>query len=534
MEFRTIGTALADAAGRFGTREAFVFENGTPTFRQLYQTSAQIARAFLALGVRRGDRIAVWMAGYAEWAYLYYGLTRIGAIVVPVNTRYRPAEVEYVLGKSRSQFLVFKGDAAAPRKHLDVLRGICPELDGSEPGRLHSQRLPHLRHVVAASDGGFPGCQSFDDLLQGGSATSEAALAEAEELVQGEDTALIQFTSGTTAAPRGAMLYHGAMLRSAYCHSPLLGLSERDRFFSAQPFFHAGGSIAVMLAPIISGCTVVVQPYFEPGGALRLMEEHHCTATMGHQPHWIEYLNHPDLKTRKLDLVKAYIFAAPEVIRRVHREMGLDLAVSPYGLTETHLGGTSCRFSDPLEKRLTTVGRPMPGVELGIRAAGETGFLGAGETGEICFRGWCVMKGYYDDPARTAEVLDPDGWLRTGDLGVVDTDGYLRLVGRIKDMIRVGGENVAALEVEAILLQHENIKQAAVVGAPDERLGEVCAAFVELKPGAQATEEELIQHCRNRMASFKTPRRIHFVEEWPMSGTGKIMKFVLKDRLART
>lgn len=530
---KTIGMALAEASGRYGQREALVFENGAVSFRRLQETSDLVARGFLSLGVRRGDMVAIWMAGYAEWAHVYYGLARIGAVMVPVNTRYKPGELEYVLKKSRASLLVFKEEGRQRKDYLAVLQELLPNLD--KDLRKHpSPDLPHLRGLIAVSQRRLPGCLSFEELLEAGSRVPGERLAEAERQVREEDVALLQFTSGTTALPKGAMLYQVAMLRGAcYCSLPLR-LSESDRFFSPQPFFHVGGSIKVMLAPIVSGCTMVVQPYFDPEEALYLMEKHGCNVTMGHQPHYIEYLNHPDLKKRKLKVEKGLIFASPEVNRRVHEEFGIKSLISPYGMTETHLGGTSCQLDDPIERRINTVGRPMIGVEMAIRAADGAEFLPPGEAGEICFRGWCVMKGYYDDPERTEAVLDENGWLRTGDLGVLGPDGYLRLIGRIKEMIRVGGENVAASDVESFLLRHKDVKQAVVVGMPDPRLGEVCAAFVEVKSSARPTEEEIIEYCRGGLASFKAPRKIVFVSEWPMSGTGKIQRFVLRDSLSKS
>jgi acyl-CoA synthetase (AMP-forming)/AMP-acid ligase II len=254
---------------------------------------------------------------------------------------------------------------------------------------------------------------------------------------------------------------------------------------------------------------------------------------MGHQPHYIEYLNHPDLKRRKLVLEKGMIFASPEVNKRAHDEMGIRRLISPYGLTETHIGGTACALDDPLAIRMTTVGRPMPGVELAIREPNGKQFLAVGQRGEVCFHGWCITKGYFDDPEKTAEALDEEGWFRTGDLGVIGEDGYLRLVGRIKEMIRVGGENVAAAEIESVLLQHQAVKQAIAVGMPDSRLAEVVAVFVELKMDEQATAEELTEFCRQRLASFKVPRRVQFVEQWPMTGAGKVQRYVLKEFLAQ-
>ncbi|MCL5960926.1 MAG: AMP-binding protein [Chloroflexi bacterium] len=530
---KTIGSALAEATQRYGSREAMIFANGIVTYQQLLDTSDLLARAFLSKGVRKGDKVAIWMAGYTEWPFLYYALARIGAVMVPINTRYKTVEFEYVLNKSRAGILVFKDEEARGKDHLGTLKELYPELERAVPGGLSSERLPLLREVIVISDKQFPGCSSFEDLLAAGSTVPEEALFEAEARVTADDLALLQFTSGTTALPKGAMLFQSAMLRGAYYVTKRLGISEQDRFFSPQPFFHVGGAIEVMLAPVVIGCTMIVQTYFDASEALRMMEENRCTVTMGHQPHFIEYLNHPDLKKRQLRLERGHIFATPDVSKRVYEEMGIRVLISPYGMTESHLGGTSCTADDPLEKRLNTVGRVMPGMEVGIREPGGSRLLPVGATGEVCFRGWCVMKGYYDDPQRTAEVLDDEGWLRTGDLGILDEEGYLRLVGRFKDMIRVGGENVAAPEVEAFLLQHDKVKQAALVGAPDQRLGEVCVAFIELKPGVEATEEEIVNYCRGKLASFKIPRKVVFVREWPMSGTGKIQKFLLKEKAAQ-
>jgi acyl-CoA synthetase (AMP-forming)/AMP-acid ligase II len=525
---RTIGGALDQAAGRYGDQIGYVFENGDVSYNHLKQTADLLARGLLCLGVTKGDKVAVWMAGYAEWAFAYFALARIGAIMVPVNTRYRPDEIKYVLNKSKASLLVFKEE---PNK--DFL-GLLKQLfsSGAFAGNLPNEALPSLRTLIAASDRRIDGCLGFDELIAAGRAASGETLLRAASEVTGDDIAMLQFTSGTTAAPKAAMLFHSAMLRGAWCGCEVLQLTEADRFFSPQPFFHVGGSIQVMLTPIISGCRMIVQPYFDAGRALELMERHRCNVLMGHQPHYIEYLNHPDLKTRNLVLEKGMIFAGPEVNKRVYDEMSIRKLISPYGLTETHIGGTACALDDPLEIRMTTVGRPMPGVELAIRRPNGKEFLPVGEPGEVCFRGWCITKGYFDDPEKTAEALDEQGWFRTGDLGVIGKDGYLRLVGRIKEMIRVGGENVAAAEIESVLLKHDAVKQAVAVGMADARLSEVVAVLIELRPERHATEPEIIDFCRRHLASFKVPRRVQFVQNWPMTGAGKIQRYVLKELLA--
>ena len=525
---KTIGMALDEAARQYGDRVATVFHNGAVTYNQLKQTADLIACGFLKLGIGKGDKIAIWMAGYSEWALVYFALMRIGAIIVPVNTRYRPEEIEYVLNKSRASLLVLKEE---PNKdYLSLLRELCPRA-GEAADALPNEKLPYLRRIVVSSPRSSAGWLSFDELKALGAEVPESTLRQAVEKVRANDIAMIQFTSGTTAMPKGAMLFHVAMLRGAQCGCQALKLTAADRFFSPQPFFHVGGSIQVMLTPIISGCTMIVQPYFDAGEALELMERHRCNVLMGHQPHYIEYLNHPDLKQRKLVLEKGIIFVSAEVNRRVYEEMGIKKLISPYGLTETHIGGTACAMDDPLELRMTTVGRPMPGVEIGIRQPEGKHFLPAGEPGEICFKGWCITKGYFDDPEKTAEAIDEDGWFRTGDVGVIGNDGCVRLIGRIKDMIRVGGENVAAADVEAALLRHDAVKQAVAVGMADDRLAEVVAVFVELKPGQRVTEAEIVDYCRRHLASFKVPRRVQLVDDWPMTGAGKIQRYVLKESL---
>jgi len=526
---KTIGMALDEAERKYGDRVATVFDNSAVTYNQLKQTSDLIARGFLKLGIGKGDKVAIWMAGYSEWALVYFALMRIGAVIVPVNTRYRPEEIEYVLNKSRASLLVLKEE---PNKdYLSLLRELCPGA-GEAADALPNEKLPYLKRIVVSSPRSSAGWLSFDALKALGADVSENTLHQAVGKVSADDIAMIQFTSGTTAMPKGAMLFQAAMLRGAQCGCLVLKLTESDRFFSPQPFFHVGGSIQVMLTPVVSGCTMIVQPYFDAGQALELMERHRCNVLMGHQPHYIEYLNHPDLKKRKLVLEKGMIFASPEVNKRVHDEMGIKKLISPYGLTETHIGGTACDLDDPLELRMTTVGKAMPGVEIGIRQLEGRQFLPPGQPGEVCFRGWCVTKGYYDDPQKTAEAIDETGWFRTGDLGIIGADGYLRLIGRVKDMIRVGGENVAAAEVEAVLLRHDAVKQAVAVGMADPRLAEVVAAFVELKTGQQSNEKVLIDHCRQHLASFKVPRKVILVQAWPMSGAGKIQRYLLKESLA--
>jgi fatty-acyl-CoA synthase len=515
--------ALDDAVLAYGDREAYVFEDARLSYRDVAAGAAAVARALLADGVRPGDRVAILLAGHSHWPALYFGAARVGGVLVPVNSRFKMDELEYVLRASGAKRVVHFGADSRERAYGSIL------LDFAQHPERMREICPDVKTVVdlSAPEGD---ALSFAAFLRAGKLVDDASVAAAGASVAPEDTVLVQFTSGTTALPKGAQLCHTGMLRGAQYNGDRLRLSPSDRFFSAQPFYHSGGSVQVMLTPVTAGTTVVVQRYFDAGAALAIMERERCTCLLGHQPHWIEYLNHPERPTRTLQLTKAYILATPEINRQVSDAFHIRL-ISPYGLTETSLGGTGCDIDDPEELRLTTVGRPHPGMQLQIRDSETDGVLGPGEPGEILFRGWGIMNGYLSDPARTAEVVDADGWFRTGDAGIVDENGNLQLRNRIKDMIRVGGENVAAVEVEDLLLRHSAVKQAVVVGKRDPRLGEVCVAFVEQKDGARADAAELIAFCRDRIASFKVPREIRFVDAWPISGSGKIHKVALREQV---
>jgi acyl-CoA synthetase (AMP-forming)/AMP-acid ligase II len=294
-----------------------------------------------------------------------------------------------------------------------------------------------------------------------------------------------------------------------------------------QPYYHSGGAIGGMLPPVVTGCRLVNQPYFDPGDALDAMESEHVTFTVAHQPHFVEYMNHPTFSQRRLSLERAIVLAPPEIFWQVREKFGIDALVSSYSATETHIYGCGTSLDDPLEVRFNTNGRPRDGVELEIRDPDDGTLLGTEEPGEIYLRVPYPMLGYIGDPRLTTDVLAPDGWYRTGDKGVLRKDGNMRLLGRVRDMIRVGGENLSGAEVEAVLLVHPAVKQAAAVAAPDSRLGEIVVAFIELKSGAGATSAELTEYCRAKLANFKVPREIHFISEWPMTGSGKVQRNLL-------
>lgn len=512
---QTIGAALADAVARYGDRETFTFADRRSSLRDADVESDAVARALLAFGIGRGDRVAVWMANHAPWIALYFGALKLGAVLVPLNTRAKADELAFGLSKAGAPILFFKRETKGRTDYGAVLREVL------------GHPLPALRTIVDIADPPMSGTIGFGEFLERGEAIAPAALAAAEHAVRPRDPAVVMYTSGTTALPKGALLQQTAMLHSARYSSYCMGIGERDVYFTLQPLYHSGGAIGGILRPVVTGCRIVTQPYFEPGAALAAMEAERATVISAHQPHYVEYMNHPTFPQRKLSLERGMVVAPPEMYWQVYEKMGIEGLISGYCMTETHLYGTNTTLDDPREVRFNTNGRPNPGVDVEIRDPDDGTLLGRGDEGEIFLRVPYPMLGYLDEPQLTADVLSADGWYRTGDRGVIRKDGNLCLLGRVRDMIRVGGENLSGAEVEAVLREHPAVKQAAAVAGPDPRLGEVVVAFVETRPDASVTAPELIAYCSAKLAHYKVPRAVHFVRDWPTTGSGKIQKRLL-------
>jgi acyl-CoA synthetase (AMP-forming)/AMP-acid ligase II len=516
----TIGRALAEAVARFGDREAFTFADRRLSFHDAAVESDAVAAALLGAGIRRGDRVAVWMANHAGWPALYFGILKIGAVLVPLNTRSVADEVAFGLAKAGVSILFFKREVKGRTDYGDVLLDV-----------INGGRVPKLTTLVDLSEPPMPGTIGLAEFLERGRGISAREVAAAVQTVQPLDEAVVMYTSGTTSAPKGALLSHAGMVHSVRFSSKVMGIGERDVYFSLQPLYHSGGAIGGILRPVVTGCRIVTQPYFEAGVALDAIERERVTVISGHQPHYVEYMNHPSLPQRKLVVERGMVVAPPEIYWMVYEKLGIEGLISGYCMTETHLYGTNTTLDDPREVRFNTNGRPNPGVDLEIRDPEDGTALGIDEDGEIFLRVPYPMLGYLDEPQMTAGVLDADGWYRTGDRGVIRKDGNLILLGRVRDMIRVGGENLSGAEVEAVLLEHPAVKQAAAVAGPDPRLGEVVVAFIEVKPDASVAAAELIEHCRTKLASYKVPRAVHFVTTWPTTGSGKVQKRLLLETI---
>ncbi|HUF82744.1 MAG TPA: AMP-binding protein [Burkholderiales bacterium] len=517
-----LSQALMRCARRFPGQEALVIDRRRLTYAQLWDSVKPVAAGLRGLGVERGDHVAVCMGNSPEWVQFFYGAAAIGAVTVPVNTRFKADELKYCLRQSDAR-LLFISDRFLNIDFVEMLRSICPGVDR----RLPHRELPALEQVVVLGADVPKAAVSWETFCALGDTGPAFKLPE----VAPDDVLLIQYTSGTTSYPKGVMLTHDNMLRNAACVVERFGLGAGDRYYSARVFYHVAGTTLSLLAALVSGACLLSTAHFEPGEALRMMSEEGCTHTSGNDTMFLMMLNHPELGRYPLKLKGGWASAGPEVSRKVVEHLGMKGLCQAYGLSETSPNVCMSRHDDDLEKRIGGWAHILDGVKVRI-ANPETGKRAPpGESGEILVRGWSLMKGYYKMPEQTAMTIDARGWLHTGDLGVMDGDGRLRFIARIKDIIRVGGENVAPPEVEEVLHQHPAVKQAQVIGVPDARLVEVPAAYLILKAGAVATPDEIVAWSRARMANFRVPRYVKIVDSFDsigMTGSAKVQKNKLR------
>jgi fatty-acyl-CoA synthase len=536
----TYGAALDRLVAHAPDREIFVFHDvgavgwGVPrrayTAKDFLAEVNRLARGLLALGIGAGEHIALWTANVPEAAIAQFAIAKLGAVMVPINMRFKASELEYVLRQSEAGTLILM-DRFGETDYVAMVCQVCPEVIRSVPGRLRSRRCPRLRRLIVLGHRS-PGTFAYQDVLSLGQPDLDRPLREREAAVMPDDVVLIQYTSGSTAFPKGVMLSHDQTLRNAFLMAGRAGLEASDRVLSAMPMFHIGGSVCALLGAVTRGYVLHTMTKFDAGETLRLIEEERITAYIGIETMFLMLRDHPDFSWRdRSSLVKGWAAGSPALLRMIAEEIGIRFVCSVYGLSEASPNVCITDWRDSFERRIGTNGRPHPGVEVEIRDPVSGERCPPGQPGEIWVRGYNVMKGYYNMPEETARVLDPEGWLHTGDRGLLTEEGYLVFLGRWKDVVRVGGENVSALEVENFLLTHPKIAAVAVVGVPDPRWGEVPAAFVKVAEGAHLTEEEVVAYCRENLAAFKVPRYVRFVQEFPMTGSGKIQKFLLREHL---
>ncbi|MFI0902408.1 AMP-binding protein [Streptomyces sioyaensis] len=517
----TIGTDLARTLARFGDREALVeVASGRRwTYTELGRAVDEVALGLLAKGVTKGDRVGIWAPNCAEWVLVQYATAKIGAILVNVNPAYRVHELAYVLRQAGITVLV----SATHHKTSDYRRMI-------EQVRAES---PALRDVVYIGD------PTWGGLLAAGAGVPQSRLAECEQTLTADDPVNIQYTSGTTGFPKGATLSHHNILNNGYWVAETLAYTEHDRVCLPVPFYHCFGMVMGNLGITSHGaCIVIPAPAFDAATTLQTVQDERCTSLYGVPTMFIAELNHPDFASYDLSSLRTGIMAGSpcpeEVMKRVVAEMHMAEVSICYGMTETSPVSTQTRRDDDLAHRTETVGRVLPHIEVKVADPASGVTVPRGTPGELCTRGYSVMLGYWEEPERTAEVIDAARWMHTGDLAVMNDDGYVRIVGRIKDMIIRGGENVYPREIEEFLYSHPKIADVQVVGVPDEKYGEEIAACVILRdPEDPLTRDELARFCRSRLAHYKVPRHLDIVDAFPMTVSGKVRKVELRERLAR-
>jgi len=515
-ELGTIPRLVFDSAERFARRTALEEGGRSWSFPELAREALRAARAFAAAGLRPGERVAIWAPNAAGWVFAAIGLQMAGGVLVPLNTRFKGSEAGYILRKSRARILVTVGEFLGAR-YVEMLRG---------------QELPDLERTVLLA-GSDPRATLFDAFLAAGDAVPEAEARRVALAVRPDDLADILFTSGTTGRPKGVMASHAQDLRGFEAWTEVIGLREGDRYLIVNPFFHAFGYKAGWLACIMRGATILPHAVFEVPAVLQRIGSERVSVLPGPPAIYQSILMHPDRASSDLSSLRLAVTGAAaipvELVRRMRDELGFETVITGYGLTEASGIVTMCRHDDDPETIATTSGRAIPGVE--VRCVDDEGReVARGEPGEVVVRGYNVMKGYFEEEAETAAAIDAEGWLHTGDIGVMDARGYLRITDRKKDMFIMGGFNCYPAEIEGLLFEHPEVAQAAVIGIPDERMGEVGMAFVVPRPGTQPKPEAIVAWCREHMANYKVPRRVEIVETLPMNAAGKVQKFVLRDR----
>jgi fatty-acyl-CoA synthase len=532
----TIGRSLDEASRRWGDREALVSpsHNVRWTWKEFGARVEALAAGFLALGLERGERIGIWSLNRPEWTLTQFAAAKAGLILVTINPAYRLSELEFALGKVGCAAIV-TATAFKTSNYMEMLSTLMPELASAEGGRLRSARLPQLRAVIQIGGPKSPGTIAFEEVAQMGGERHYAQLAALAETLQFDDPVNIQFTSGTTGSPKGVTLTHHNILNNGYFVGRAMRLTENDRICIPVPLYHCFGMVMGNLASVTLGAAMVYPGEgFDPLVTLQTIEREKCTTLYGVPTMFIAELDHPEFSRFNLKSLRTGIMAgAPcptEVMKRVNTEMNMGEVTIAYGMTETSPVSFQSATDDPLERRVSTVGRIHPHVEVKVIDL-EGKVVPRGERGELCTRGYSVMLGYWDEPEKTAEVRDANGWMHTGDIAVIDQEGYCNIVGRIKDLVIRGGENLYPREIEEFLYRHPKIQDVQIFGVADDRYGEELCAWIRTRPGETLTAEEVAAFCQGQIAHNKIPRYVEFVDEFPMTVTGKIQKFIMRERV---
>ncbi|WP_059102834.1 AMP-binding protein [Shouchella shacheensis] len=531
----TVGELLTQRANDVSHVDAVVYpDRGLRlSYKAFDQQCKTLAKAFIRLGIRHGEHVAIWATNKPEWITTQFATAKAGAVLVTVSTNYQASELEYLLKQSDSTTLLLM-DTYKGTSYIDTLYSIVPELKDAEPGALQSEKLPYLKNIIYLGEEKHPGMWNWKDLVALGEETSDDILEKREKLLSPTDVINMQYTSGTTGFPKGVMLTHHNIVNNGAQIASCMNLTDKDRLCIPVPFFHCFGCVLGILACVSKGASMVMVEEFEAEKVLQAIESEKCTAVHGVPTMFIQELNHPRFASYDLSTLRTGIMAGStcpvEVMKGVVERMGARELTIAYGQTESSPVITQTRTDDAIELRVNSVGRALPGVEVKIVEPGTMNELAPGSQGELCTRGYHVMRGYYKNDEATLAAITEDGWLKTGDLAVMDENGYLQITGRLKDMIIRGGENIYPREIEEFLYQHPSVLDVQVIGVPDEVYGEEVCAWMILKEGIIVHEEDIRTFCQGEIAHHKIPRYFRFVDEYPMTASGKIQKFKMREQ----
>src|SRR5690554_4599624 len=532
----TIGDKFDEIANTYPDNDALIVlhQNVHWSYRELQQQANQCARALMSMGVRKGDRIGVWSPNCSEWTVSQIATAKIGAILVNINPAYRTHELEYALNQSGARFLI-TADSFKTSDYRGMLYELAPELKACADGKLKSQKLPDLECIINLSDEKHPGMWRWADMLELADHVSEDELADLQASLQFDEPINIQYTSGTTGFPKGATLSHHNILNNGFFVAESMGFTSEDRLVIPVPLYHCFGMVMGNLGCITHGATMIYPDEgFDPTSVLKAVHSQKATALYGVPTMFIAELDHPEFDSFDLSTLRTGIMAGSicptEVMKQVINKMNMKEVQIAYGMTETSPVSTQTGANDSIEKRVSTVGRTQPHLETKIVDPGSGQIVPRGEIGELCTRGYSVMLKYWNNEKATAEAIDEAGWMHTGDLATMDDEGYIQIVGRIKDMVIRGGENVYPKEIEEFLYTHPSVSEVQVTGVPDKKYGEELIAWVKLHPHAdEVTAEDLREFCKGKITHFKIPRYFKFVDAFPMTVTGKIQKFKMRE-----
>ncbi|HVP96880.1 AMP-binding protein [Methanoregula sp.] len=531
----TMGEMIDHIAANYPETEAIVsvHQNIRWTYREFLERINQVARALMGMGVEKGDRVGIWAMNHAEWVVIQFATAKIGAIMVNINPAYRTYELEYVLKQAEIQTLILQGRFKTS-DYVGMFYEACPEAYEQKPGRISVEKFPFLKNVIFMGNIPYNGTFTWDEFLEKAEEITMDEVIERGEALTFDDPINIQYTSGTTGFPKGVVLTHHSVLNNGYIIGEGMRFTNKDRLCIPVPFYHCFGMVLSNMACATHGTTMVLpSPTFDAEEVLKTIEKECCTAVHGVPTMFIAELTHPNFSKYNLTSLRTGIMAGSpcpiEVMKQVNTQMHMSEIVIVYGQTETSPGVTMTTTKDPLDRRVTTVGRAFPHTELKIIDPKTGKIVPMGEIGEICARGYCVMKCYYNNPSATHATLDKDRWNHTGDLATMDEEGYFKIVGRLKDMVIRGGENIYPREIEEFLHHNEKIFDVYVVGVPDIKYGEELCAWVKMKPGQTMTEQDVKDYCKGKIAHFKIPRYVMFVNDFPINISGKIQKYLMRE-----